>query len=267
MSYELWMKVKGVDLTNAKAKMLSKKGMFWRWNNNIDEIETEYRQFLYLLGKFPGEMFVPWTQNLDDLWHEHILDTSKYAADCDSLFGRFIHHNPHLVKGNSEQVDGYRNTLNRRNECFFRWGDLKLESPTAVVKTVTASYTKPKTETKSKTDDTSTTNNATSSSDSGGTDAAAMYIAMSSLSDSPAPAPQPEQHSTSSAPSCGSSPSSGHSSSSHSSSCGSSSSSSSCSSSSSSCSSSSSSCSSSSSSCSSGSSCGSSCGGGGCGGS
>src|SRR5262249_39319225 len=32
----------------------------------------------------------------DRFWHMHILDTRKYAADCDAVFGHFLHHFPYL---------------------------------------------------------------------------------------------------------------------------------------------------------------------------
>lgn len=28
------------------------------------------------------------------MWHAHILFTQKYAADCDRIFGSFLHHFP-----------------------------------------------------------------------------------------------------------------------------------------------------------------------------
>ncbi|MFM6129989.1 MAG: hypothetical protein ACKPBV_14885 [Sphaerospermopsis kisseleviana] len=33
---------------------------------------------------------------LDDYWHNHILDTRKYAEDCDLIFGFFLHHYPYF---------------------------------------------------------------------------------------------------------------------------------------------------------------------------
>lgn len=36
------------------------------------------------------------SEPLDDIWHAHILDTKKYAEDCDKIFGKFLHHFPYL---------------------------------------------------------------------------------------------------------------------------------------------------------------------------
>jgi hypothetical protein len=34
------------------------------------------------------------TELADLIWHEHMLDTKRYAQDCGRLFGRFLHHVP-----------------------------------------------------------------------------------------------------------------------------------------------------------------------------
>jgi hypothetical protein len=53
----------------------------------------QYRRFLSLKRKYPGVSLVP-TDDIDMVWHAHILDTQNYATDCENLFGEFLHHNP-----------------------------------------------------------------------------------------------------------------------------------------------------------------------------
>jgi hypothetical protein len=77
--------------------------------------QMEYIRFLTLLQKKPGFMLVPWLDpqgrdDLDQFWHQHILDTAKYAADCNALFGRMIHHNPHVVKGSGQEQESVDKT-------------------------------------------------------------------------------------------------------------------------------------------------------------
>jgi hypothetical protein len=31
----------------------------------------------------------------DEIWHHHVLDTRRYGADCDAVFGEFFHHDPY----------------------------------------------------------------------------------------------------------------------------------------------------------------------------
>ena len=53
----------------------------------------EYRRFLVLKMENPGVKLAP-TGLMDKAWHMHILDTRRYAEDCEAMFGRFLHHHP-----------------------------------------------------------------------------------------------------------------------------------------------------------------------------
>jgi hypothetical protein len=60
----------------------------------VDTAVSEYRKWLVLcaLDKF-GKLGMC-SADVDKVWHAHILFTRKYAADCEVLCGRFIHHEP-----------------------------------------------------------------------------------------------------------------------------------------------------------------------------
>lgn len=90
--------VQNINLSIIKEKFKSKKGWWWQLWHNADDVEREYRQFLLLVAENPGKIIVPWSQDLDDFWHEHILDTVKYQRDCDEICGKFIHHDPNIKK-------------------------------------------------------------------------------------------------------------------------------------------------------------------------
>lgn len=71
------------------------KGMVlhgWR-RARAREADLWYRNFLWLCYKH-GAPLAAIGKDADDLWHLHILDTRKYAADCRSVFGRFLNHHP-----------------------------------------------------------------------------------------------------------------------------------------------------------------------------
>ena len=56
----------------------------------------EYKRFLALkvaARDFDASALSP-PQDLDTIWHAHILDTKHYRIVCDALGGNFIHHNP-----------------------------------------------------------------------------------------------------------------------------------------------------------------------------
>lgn len=113
-----WLEIQAVDLATVKEKFKWRKGWWWRLWHDADKIEQEYRQFLYLVASNPGEMVVPWTQDMDDFWHEHILDTSKYAADCNTIHGSYIHHNPHVPKGSARHDKAFAKTKELYKEAF-----------------------------------------------------------------------------------------------------------------------------------------------------
>lgn len=101
-----------LDFTSVRDAVMEKQG----WSpERADAACTEYVRFLTLLQLKPGFMLVPWAtpdghDDLDQFWHQHILDTARYAADCDRLFGRLIHHNPHVVRGSGQETDAVTKT-------------------------------------------------------------------------------------------------------------------------------------------------------------
>jgi hypothetical protein len=66
----------------------------WTIEQTTAAIE-EYRRFLLLSYLYPERTIVP-SQTVDRVWHEHILDTQKYQADCLEVFGYFLHHYPYF---------------------------------------------------------------------------------------------------------------------------------------------------------------------------
>ena len=69
--------------------------------------ELDYRRFLHLHVLFPEVDLVP-TEMIDEVWHQHILDTNAYAADCEKIFGHFLHHYPYFgMEGEEDQVKDF----------------------------------------------------------------------------------------------------------------------------------------------------------------
>ena len=61
----------------------------------VDTVELEYRAFLQVVRNCKGDSNVAPTLRIDRFWHHHILDTNRYMADCDLLFGYYLHHFPY----------------------------------------------------------------------------------------------------------------------------------------------------------------------------
>jgi hypothetical protein len=87
--------ISALDFESIKVKLMHKEsGEAWSLEH-ANAMEIEYRRFLYLMKAFPSEQTAP-LEDVDTFWHYHILDTMKYARDCEAVFGYFLHHYPYL---------------------------------------------------------------------------------------------------------------------------------------------------------------------------
>lgn len=87
--------IEAMDLDPIKFKLMdADEGEGWS-REQVDRIEIAYRQFLTLLVKHPESTIAP-SKEVDKFWHGHILDTMKYAEDCEQVFGYFLHHFPYF---------------------------------------------------------------------------------------------------------------------------------------------------------------------------
>ena len=95
--------IAALDLDPIKVKLMRHDdGKGWT-REQADAVEVEYRRFLYLMKMFPHEPTAPLV-DVDTFWHYHILDTMKYAADCDEVFGYFLHHFPYVgLRGKEDE--------------------------------------------------------------------------------------------------------------------------------------------------------------------
>lgn len=92
-----------IDFSNIIEKMVSHQ----KWRRNEAEKTCElYRNFLYLNVKYPEYAPLPPSEDIDEFWHNHILDTKKYIQDCQVIFGGYFHHYPYFgIDGVSTMKD------------------------------------------------------------------------------------------------------------------------------------------------------------------
>jgi uncharacterized membrane protein YgcG len=114
---ELWTKIIGLDLKSVRTRFATKKGWWWQLGHSPLKIEGEYRQFLFLFAGNPETRLVPWSVDLDEFWRQHMLDTRRYAADCNAIAGRLLERNPHLVKGSRE----YKTAFEATRQLYLKW--------------------------------------------------------------------------------------------------------------------------------------------------
>ncbi len=98
-------KLEELDLEPIAYKLMHPEaGAGWTRSQTSQAI-VRYLMFLYLIYLYPNRQIIP-TWEIDQVWHHHILDTNKYAQDCQMLFGCFIHHFPYF---------GLRDAVDRQN--------------------------------------------------------------------------------------------------------------------------------------------------------
>jgi hypothetical protein len=99
---DLFNAVMQLDLEPIKMKLMHvQSGEGWS-QEKADAVEKEYRRFLCLMKMYPDEDTAPLV-DVDTFWHYHILDTMKYAADCERVFGYFLHHYPYVGMGADDE--------------------------------------------------------------------------------------------------------------------------------------------------------------------
>jgi hypothetical protein len=111
--------IAAIDLEMVKMKMQDpEEGAGWS-AAQCESGEIEYKRFLHLCQKH-GKGMVP-TNTMDTMWHYHILDTRAYHADCQNIFGGYMHHYPYFgMRGEQDAQD--------LSDAFDRTKSLYMES-------------------------------------------------------------------------------------------------------------------------------------------
>lgn len=89
----MYQAIDELDFSRIKAKLMYRREGVVALRR-IERAEAGYRQFLKLAAKYPDAPIVP-SEEVDEFWHMHILDTQRYGADCERIFGYMIHHDPY----------------------------------------------------------------------------------------------------------------------------------------------------------------------------
>ncbi|HEV8312400.1 MAG TPA: hypothetical protein VGQ23_04985 [Burkholderiaceae bacterium] len=87
--------IEALDLEPIKFKATRQEDGYGWSPEYAERMAQAYKHYLILQAKYPELTLAP-DQDTDRFWHMHILDTRKYAADCEAIFGEFLHHFPYL---------------------------------------------------------------------------------------------------------------------------------------------------------------------------
>lgn len=89
-----------------------------RWSVGYAErVIDEYRRFAYLTG-VAGHVVVP-SDDVDQAWHQHLLDTKEYwDTFCPNVLRRSLHHQPNRDRTTDAHRDLYGRTLRSYADAF-----------------------------------------------------------------------------------------------------------------------------------------------------
>jgi hypothetical protein len=109
--------IEELDLDPIKVKLMHQEsGEGWSLER-ASAVEKQYRRFLVLMKKYPEEQAAP-LMDVDTFWHYHILDTLKYAVDCEAVFGYFLHHFPYIGLRGEADLAAHQRLGERMKELY-----------------------------------------------------------------------------------------------------------------------------------------------------
>ena len=96
-AHEVIAAIQALDLESVKLRVMDAElGEGWT-REHADRIELAYKNYLIMLTKYQEHAEdILLSQDVDEFWHTHILQTRKYTEDCERVFGAFLHHEPHV---------------------------------------------------------------------------------------------------------------------------------------------------------------------------
>lgn len=93
-----WEVIYSIDLSFIKDRLRSK--LNWS-DERIAKAILRYKQYLYIISEEKNGVCP--TPDVDQVWHDHILHTKKYAEHCQIIFGKFLHHHPFANNDEKDQ--------------------------------------------------------------------------------------------------------------------------------------------------------------------
>lgn len=98
--------IQALDLESVKLRVTDAKlGEGWT-RAYANGIEVAYKNYLTMLVKYQDDAEdILLSEDVDEFWHTYILQTIKYTEDCESVFGRYLHHTPHIGEVTPEDLE------------------------------------------------------------------------------------------------------------------------------------------------------------------
>ena len=84
---------------------------YYGWDNDkVDGLVREYEKFLIIRSQC--EQCSP-SEEIDYVWHQHILNTKHYYDYCFDKFNKIIHHDPQMADDQAARIGRLYNTCDK----------------------------------------------------------------------------------------------------------------------------------------------------------
>src|SRR6267154_76104 len=132
--------INALDLESVKVRLMDPElGEGWT-GEYADGIEQGYRNYLTMLAKYQDHAEdILLSKDVDEFWHTHILQTIKYTEDCDAVFGKYLHHAPHVGEVTSADKEKrtalaektrhlYQREFGNEQDCNAAWAGITVRA-------------------------------------------------------------------------------------------------------------------------------------------
>ncbi|MCB1826803.1 MAG: glycine-rich domain-containing protein-like [Coxiellaceae bacterium] len=107
-------------IKNLDMSLIVKKLVLSGWKkSHAEEAVKQYKNLLILWKKHNSHTKLPPSEELDEVWHTHILDTQKYHQDCQAIFGRYLHHYPYFGIDEHSNQDDLNHAFENTQRCYY----------------------------------------------------------------------------------------------------------------------------------------------------
>ncbi len=116
--------IKSINFNAIIDKLVNQMG--WLHSHALETCDL-YRKFLILQRKYGHLYNLPPSEDMDEFWHMHILDTKAYRKDCEAIFGHYLDHYPYLGIDENTNLNDLGNAFHKTQELFaLEFGGLEI---------------------------------------------------------------------------------------------------------------------------------------------
>ena len=107
--------INAIDFSMIIDKVVKSKN--WK-KKDVLKICEYYKNFLFLIKKYVDLGQLPPSDEIDEFWHNHILDTKKYREDCKVIFGQYLDHYPYFGIDDKSNEEDTQKAFNRMQTLY-----------------------------------------------------------------------------------------------------------------------------------------------------